>query len=250
MGAARAGQRSGGGVILRDPAQGFDQEGVLALEDAGGEGFDGVAGLDGHAALGDNFAVVVLFVDEVDGDAGFFLPGVEDRFVDAVTVHALPAVFGQQGGVDVEDAPAVGGEDARAELFHVPGQDDPVGVVIGEGLEHGEVEGGGVGVGVGAEVDGGDGFLPGAGHGAGVAVVADHEAGYGEKIARFIGVDDGLHVAAVVRGEEGEVHKGGLLMGGFKLCVCHDRVGNMWVGLPEFQVRTRSLSALSIQLLR
>lgn len=50
-------------------------------------------------------------------------------------------------------------------------------------------------------------------------------------------------------------HGGGLLypscsLGCFKLCVCHDRVGIMWVGLPEFQVRTRSLGALPVQLLR
>ena len=48
-------------------------------------------------------ALIVALVHQVDGDAALFLASGDHRLVDAMTVHAFPAVFRQQCGMDVDD---------------------------------------------------------------------------------------------------------------------------------------------------
>lgn len=52
--------------------------------------------------LKDDLTVVVHFVDVMDGDAGFLFPVRQYRTVYPISVHALTAVFGQEGGVQVD----------------------------------------------------------------------------------------------------------------------------------------------------
>src|SRR5271165_3142753 len=53
-----------------DQADGFAVDAVFFFQDAGGEGFDGVFVEYGDGGLGDYWAGVEGFVDEVDGAAG------------------------------------------------------------------------------------------------------------------------------------------------------------------------------------
>ncbi len=93
--------------------------------DAVVEGFRGVAGEDGDALLGDDLAGVDVFVDVVDGAAGFFYSGGEGLFPGAEAFEG-----GEQGGVDVDDAVVVGGEEGVFDDAHVAGEDDPLGLVL------------------------------------------------------------------------------------------------------------------------
>lgn len=66
-------------------------EGEYAL----GQGFGGVVGEHGAMGLKNVIAVVVVFIDSVDGDAGFGFVGGEYGGVDVEAIHALSAKLGQ-----------------------------------------------------------------------------------------------------------------------------------------------------------
>ncbi len=68
-----------------------------------GEGLGGIAGSDGAFFLEDGGAVVIFFIDEVDGDTAFGVAGGNNCFMNEVAVHAFTPIFGKQGGVDVND---------------------------------------------------------------------------------------------------------------------------------------------------
>lgn len=76
---------------------------MLEVLDFFGEAFGGVAGLDGDLFLEDGLAVIEELVDIMDGDAAFGVTRRNNRFMDMAAIHSLPAVFGQQGGMDIDD---------------------------------------------------------------------------------------------------------------------------------------------------
>ena len=127
-------------------------ENVLLFEHAGGEGVGGVAGKHGHPGLGDDGAVVVLLVHEVDGDARNAVAGCQNRLMHALAVHASASELGQQRRMHVEYAVAVCVERARAEHLHVSGKGDQLDAVGLEGFGDRLVETGRIGVGSAAEV--------------------------------------------------------------------------------------------------
>ena len=128
-------------MVGGDFLEGFYVEAALGGLDAFSEGFEGVVGEDGNSCLGEDGAVVVDFVDEMDGDAGGFSLGVEDGLMDVVAEHAAAAKFGKEGGVGVDDAVAEMGEGVGAEEFHVTGEDDKVDFMAGQGFGDCRVEG-------------------------------------------------------------------------------------------------------------
>ena len=99
-------------------------------------------GRTGIFGLGYDGAAVVLFVNEVDADAGDTFTRCDYGGVDALAVHPLPAELGQQRGVDVQDVVAVSAQRPGAELSdHVPGQSDEFrNSVRGQGIGDGGVQ--------------------------------------------------------------------------------------------------------------
>lgn len=68
---------------------------VFQFKYAFGEGFGGVGGFDRTTSLQNVIAVIIVFVDPVDGDARFFLASCQHGSVDVDTVHALSPELGQ-----------------------------------------------------------------------------------------------------------------------------------------------------------
>ncbi len=98
---------------------------VFELEDALGECFDCVVGIDGAVGLKYNVAVVVVFIDAVDGDARFRFTGGQYGLVYPDAVHALSAELGQQGRVNVQDLVGVCLYKRWRQLPQKSGQDQP-----------------------------------------------------------------------------------------------------------------------------
>ena len=172
------------------------------MEDAGGEGVGGIVGHDGDFGLGYDGAAVVLFVHEVDADAGDALARSKDGGVDALAVHSLSAEFGQEGRVDVQDAVSVLAQRLGAELSHVSGEGDELDTMRRKGVGDGFVKTRRIGMSYGAEVGGGDVRAAGAFEGEGAGVVGDDDADFGVERAVGAGVNDGLEVGSAVRGED------------------------------------------------
>ena len=93
-------------MVGGDFLEGFDVEAAFGGLDAVSESVEGVVGEDGDFGLGEDGAVVVDFVDEVDGDAGGLASGAEDGAVDVVAEHAASTKIGEECGVGVDDAVA------------------------------------------------------------------------------------------------------------------------------------------------
>lgn len=85
-------------VLVND----FGEIEVFELLDAAGQGFGRIGFPDGAAGLKKGFAMVVFFIDQVDGDAGFLFACGEHGFVNAVAIHALASEFGQKSRVDID----------------------------------------------------------------------------------------------------------------------------------------------------
>src|ERR1700722_10073383 len=122
-----------------DAGDGFGVGDVLFGEDALGEGVGVVGFEDGNRALQDNDAVIEMFIDEVDGAAGYF-----DAVVEGLGLGVEAGEGWKQRGMDVEDAVGECGDELGREQAHVAGQDDEVdfgfaevgdhvGVVVGAG---------------------------------------------------------------------------------------------------------------------
>ncbi len=126
----------GGGDFLES----VDVEASLGGLDASSEGIQGVVLSHGDFGLGEDGAVVVDFVDQMDGDACCSNTGVQDGPVDIVAVHAPSAEFWEQGGVGVDDAAAKTSEGDWAEESHVSGQDYQVNGMLGQGVSDCGVE--------------------------------------------------------------------------------------------------------------
>ncbi len=79
--------------------------------------------------------MIVVFVHDVHGGTRFVVPGAEDRFMDVSAVHSFPTILRQQRGVNVEDPPAIRGDDPRGDTFHESGEDDHPDVMRAEKLQ-------------------------------------------------------------------------------------------------------------------
>lgn len=90
------------------------------------EGVGRIVGRDGAFFLEDGGAVIVFFVDEVDGDTAFGVSCGDNGFVDEVAVHAFAAVFGQEGGVDVDDFVGESLDEVSGYFPEEAGEDDEV----------------------------------------------------------------------------------------------------------------------------
>ncbi len=177
-------------MVGGDFVEGFYVEAALGGLDAVTEGFEGVVGEDWDLGLGEDWAVVVDFVDEMNGDAGGAESGFQHGAVDVVAVHSPATEFREQGGVGVDDAIVKATEGLGAQELHVSRKDDEVDLVVQEGLLDGGVEGFGGWMGAGAQMEGGDGVASGSFEGQGGGVVADDYAAAGVEYAVFAGVDD------------------------------------------------------------
>ena len=102
--------------------------------------------------MGYDGASVVFLVNQVDADTGDAFAGGDYGGMDSLAVHSASTEFGQQRGVDVQDAVAVSAESPGAEFLHVAGERYELDAARGQGVSDGGVEVGGVGVGDGAEV--------------------------------------------------------------------------------------------------
>ena len=91
-------------AIVAQCGDDFGKQRVLLFEHARGDGGVIVVGEDGDDGLGDYFALVKLFVDEMDGWSGETRAGIYDCFVDVFSVHAFSAECREQGGMNVEHA--------------------------------------------------------------------------------------------------------------------------------------------------
>ena len=91
-----------------------------------------VGGEDGRAVLCDDFSLVVLRCDPMDGHACFCFAGCFDGFVDVVSIHAFSAELGQQCGMEVDDAAWVGVDEEGGYHEEEAGQDDEVDLVVAE----------------------------------------------------------------------------------------------------------------------
>ncbi len=117
-----------------DAGDGFGVGDVLFGEDADGEGGCVVGFEDGDGALQDDDALVEVFVDEVDGAAGYF-----DAVVEGLGLSVEAGEGGKQRGMDVEDAIGEGGDELGRKQAHVAGEDDEVDLGFEEGGDHVEV---------------------------------------------------------------------------------------------------------------
>ena len=85
-----------------------------------------VAGQDGTFGLEDSRPPVILFVDEVDGDAAFPFAGLHHRAVHTVAIHALASVFGKQSRVDVDNTARISLNQRLRHAEQESGQDDEI----------------------------------------------------------------------------------------------------------------------------
>ena len=79
-------------------------------------GFRCVIGRNGGHRLKDMGAMVIFFINLVDGDARLGIAGSFDGLVHVHTVHAFTAIFWQQGWVDIDDLFRESGYEGRGDL--------------------------------------------------------------------------------------------------------------------------------------
>jgi len=177
---------------------------MLAFENAGGEGVGRVVGKDGAPVLEDDLAFVVLFRDEVDGTSGFGFAGGYDGFVHVDAVHAFAAEFGEEGGMNIEDAPGESGEDRCREEAEISSEAD----VGGGGCGEGGAETFAVGRFIRLDGDdgGGDAELDGTLETGEVGFGGDDDGDFGGEAAITGGGDKVGHIAApaLAADEDGE----------------------------------------------
>ena len=180
---------------------------LLGFEDALGECVGGVVFEDGDRLLPDDWAVVVLVVDEVDGAAGDADAGVEHGLVDVVAVHAGAAEGGDQRGVDVDDAAGEVGRHGGE--FQEAGHGDVVDAGVAAGGEDGVAEGFVAGA-AGGEIAAANDCVWGCRlssaklKSAGFGDAGDDEADVDRQLAFGCEVDEILERAAGAGDEDGE----------------------------------------------
>lgn len=122
-----------GGASLEEAqilGDGRGEEAVLQLVDACGERVDGVIRAHGAGRLQEVAPVVIIFVDEVDGDTTLLRSRGDDGSVHSVAVHALTAERGEERWVDVDDALGILHYIYRSDEAEIARQDDELDAVL------------------------------------------------------------------------------------------------------------------------
>lgn len=193
---------------------------MLLREHACGQPLGGVAGQHRHHGLVQDLAVVQLGRDLVHGGAGKAATGI-----DGPLVRVEPGKGGQQGRVDVEQAPGVvrhkaGGQDAHEARQHHQSRRIPV------QLGHqGRVKILARGKGPVVDDRGGDAEVPGDGQALGIGAVAQHGGHLGVQMlgpaAPLRRTHDGRHVGARAGNQDDDVaHEGRII----PACLCIPRI--------------------------
>ena len=113
----------------------MDQEFGLGGDDAFSEAFRSVVAEDADLGLGDDFALVVMFVDEVDGRAGDFFTRFEHSAMDSHAEHILAAIFWQQRGMGVDDGGGGGFDEVGGDFAQIAAEHDEVGLGLGDFIQ-------------------------------------------------------------------------------------------------------------------
>jgi len=102
--------------------EGLGVERVFGLLDAGVERFGGVVWETWDGGLAEDGAGIDPCIDEVDGAAGDGISRIEGLFPCLES-----AIFGEKGGVDIDDAVWESGEEGSFDDTHPTGEHDPLG---------------------------------------------------------------------------------------------------------------------------
>ena len=173
---------------------------MLCRVNAGLEVFETVPLQDGHLALVDDGALVVLHVGQVDGDAGHLVARLE-----GVLDGMGALVRRQQGGVQVDHAVGVGQQQGGGALAHVAGHDHVVDLGVAEGAHHGALDlRRALGVVIGGEDHGVEPHLLRLGDALGAGVAGHDAHDLGVEAALLDGLSDGHHVRAGAGDEDGD----------------------------------------------
>lgn len=81
---------------------------VFQLMHARGQRIGRVVGHDGTLGLEEGLAGIQFAIDQMDGYTRLLVAAAQHVLVYVVAVHAFAAMFGQQGGVDVDNAAGIG----------------------------------------------------------------------------------------------------------------------------------------------
>ena len=193
--------------ILGEEAQGLRIESVFDLADTVGQFVGGVVGVHGHRLLQDHGPVVVLLVDEVDGDAGPVHAVLDHGAMDVHAIHAFPAEGGEESRVDIRHAAPVCLNHVGRDFLHVACESNERGVVGVQRVQKGTAK-------RSRGLEGGRrddlGWHPmtvGPLQGAGVGGVAHAAHDLGWEVARVDLVQEGLEVGSAPGGKDGETHR-------------------------------------------
>ena len=171
-----------------------DGFGVVLVFQSMDMGFDFIKGFGAVAVEGelvDNLPCVDTFVNKVDSDAEHAHTVVES-ILNAVSAGE----GGQQGGMKVDDAHGIVGEEHLADVAHVTGQDDIVHVAVLQLVQDGGLVGALVGVLLGAESERVNTIGIGAFHCFAIRLVGDQQGDFRLERPLLYGFDDGLEIRA------------------------------------------------------
>ena len=99
---------------------------MLHFQHAGCQLIRGIAFKHRHFFLQNDLPGVYALVHEMDGRSAFFFAAFQDSFVHPFAVKPFPAVFRDQGRMDIDDLVSVSFNDLLRKHFHVSGQHDHV----------------------------------------------------------------------------------------------------------------------------
>jgi hypothetical protein len=82
--------------------------------------------VNGHNALGNDAAMVIFFIGEVNRHSSNAFASGQNSLMHASSIHALASKFGEQGRMGVQNSPCKSLQRARTQFSKVAGQDDKV----------------------------------------------------------------------------------------------------------------------------
>ena len=147
-------------------------------------------------------SLIVLLADQMDGDAALGISSRDNGFMDALAVHALPAVFRQQGRVDIDDAVREGAHHLRRYQPKEAGQHDEVDMQPSQLAEHGAIAQLGP-----IEQVGGNAMVPSTLQHAGLRAIAPHQCYLGSRVLGKM-LHEPLRVGARARSKYGDADHG------------------------------------------
>ena len=156
-----------------------------------GQGINGIVRMHRNGGLGNQRAAIKLFGDEMNGAAVFAIAGFQ-----GAGMGIQSAIFGQQGRVDVDQAPGVMADKHGRKNAHEAGEHHGIRGVGGEHLDHGLVELLPVRVVAVIQAGGGDARLCGPLEAGGVGAIGKHHGNLGVEGTCFLGIHDRLQVGA------------------------------------------------------